>query len=183
MEEEVSQSPPEETPEEEEPPPDEPAASATEPSTPPLPTAAEPVPTDVRSADVVNTEAAIATPEGSIDGQGAVGDSTVIGLVPGSGQPVESEIPRINLPEPSPPVNPDRQPVQEVSLARRRTTSRLVTCNPCSLPDYPTTERREQIEGQPVINAIFDENGRVVDAQLEVSSGNAAFDQAALAEA
>lgn len=163
--------------------PPEPAAAADQPSAPPLATAAEPVPTDTRSADTVPTQAAISTEDGVAGGQGAVGDSTAIGLVPGSSEPVVGEG-RINLPTVSPPepVRP-RQPVQEVSLARRRATSRQVTCDPCSLPDYPTTERREQVEGQPVINVIFDEAGRVIEAEIEVSSGSAAFDQAALAEA
>ncbi|MEO0349114.1 MAG: energy transducer TonB [Cyanobacteria bacterium P01_A01_bin.15] len=160
-----------------EPPPDEPAAAAEQPSAPPLATAAEPVPTRTESIDTVPAEVAIATENGAIDGQGAIGDSTAIGLVPGSGTPVEGDF-EINLP--LPPPNPSRQPVHQ---ARQRTTSRSVTCNPCSLPDYPLTERREQIEGQPVISVIFDGSGRVVQAEVAVSSGNAAFDRAALAEA
>lgn len=175
VEEEVSQPPLEEEPEEE--PPDEPAASAEQPSAPPQATTAEPIPTNVRSADTIQTEAAIATTDGALDGQGAVGDSTAIGLVPGAGEPIESNAPQINLP------NPARQPIQETPIARRRTTSRSVTCNPCSLPDYPLTERREQIEGQPVISVTYDESGQVIRAEIEVSSGNAAFDRAALDEA
>ena len=180
-EEVIQQAPP---PEEEvlEPPPDEPAAAAEQPSAPPLATATEPVPTRTESVDTVPTETAIATENGAIDGQGAVGDSTAIGLVPCSGTPVEGDF-EINLPAVSPPPNTTRQPVQQGSLARRRATSRSVTCDPCSLPDYPLTERREQLEGQPVISVIFDGSGRVVQAVVEVSSGNAAFDRAALAEA
>lgn len=177
-EEVIQQAPP---PEEEvlEPSPDEPAAAAEQPSAPPLATAAEPVPTRTESVDTVPTEAAIATEHGAIDGQGAVGDSNAIGLVPGSGTLAEGDF-EINLPAVSPPPNPSRQPVQQ---ARQRTTSRSVTCDPCSSPDYPLTERRGQIEGQPVISVIFDGSGRVVQAVVEVSSGNAAFDRAALAEA
>ncbi|MEM7061642.1 MAG: energy transducer TonB [Cyanobacteria bacterium P01_B01_bin.77] len=160
-------------------PPDEPVAAAEQSSAPPLATTAEPMPTGTQSADTVQTAAAIATENGAIGGQGAVGDSTVIGLVPGSGTPTEGNF-EINLPSVSSPPNPARQPVQQ---ARQRTTSRSVTCAPCSLPDYPLTERREQIEGQPVISVIFDGSGRVVQAEVEVSSGNAAFDRAALAEA
>ncbi|MEM8612133.1 MAG: TonB family protein [Cyanobacteria bacterium P01_H01_bin.105] len=158
---------------------DKPAAAAEQPSAPPLATATEPFPTNTESVDTVLTETAIATENGAIDGQGAVGDSTAIGLVPGSGTPVEGNI-EINLPSSLPQPNPARQPVQQ---ARQRTTSRSVTCNPCSSPNYPLTERREQIEGQPVISVLFDGNGRVVQAEVEVSSGNVAFDRVALAEA
>ncbi|MEM6252534.1 MAG: TonB family protein [Cyanobacteria bacterium P01_D01_bin.156] len=179
IEEEVSQPPPEEKPEEELLS-DEPAAAAETPSAPPQPTAADPIPAEVRSADVVQTDAAISTSESAVDGQGAVGNSTAIGLVSGSGDPIESDVPQINLPvEPS----PARQQIPETSLALRRNPFRSVTCDPCSLPEYPLTERREQLEGQPVINVIYDESGRVIKAEIEVSSGNTAFDQAALDEA
>ena len=177
VEEEVTQQAPPEA-EVIDPPPDEPAASAEQLSAPPLATATEPVPTATRSADTVPTAAAIATENGAIDGQGAVGDSSAIGLVPGSGTPTEGAL-ETNLPAVT-PSNPARQPLQQ---ARQRATSRSVTCAPCSSPDYPLTERREQIEGQPVISIIFDGSGRVVQADVEVSSGNAAFDRAALAEA
>ncbi|KPQ36565.1 MAG: TonB receptor energy transduction system periplasmic component TonB [Phormidesmis priestleyi Ana] len=169
----------------------EPAASAERPSAAPLATNAEPVPVnEVAAADTVAIAPAIATENGAIDGAGAVGESAAVGLVTGSGEPVEGSD-RINLPDSSPPIEPEsfdpprpRTPVQEISLAERRSpTSRQVTCNPCSLPEYPITARREEIEGQPVINAIFDQNGRVIEAVIEVSSGNAAFDQAALEEA
>ncbi|MEO1592614.1 MAG: TonB family protein [Cyanobacteria bacterium J06632_22] len=169
----------------------EPAAAAQQPSPPPLATAAQPVSaSDVAAADTVAVQQAIATENGSIVGQGAVGGSTAIGLVRGSGTPVEEgdriNLPDINLPEVSSPteLSRPRASVPEVSLAaRRRPSSRSVSCNPCSVPDYPLTARRAEIEGQPVINAIFDESGRVVEAVIERSSGNAAFDQAALEEA
>ncbi|NEP16796.1 MAG: TonB family protein [Leptolyngbya sp. SIO4C1] len=187
VEDELNQSPPpEEAPIE---PTDEPAAMSEQPSAPPLATESVPVQPTAESVDTVPVPAAVAAANGVEGGQGAVGDSTVIGLVPGSGPPVGSEN-RINLP--APPLAPEpvpepavipREPVQEVSLARRRATSRSVSCNPCSAPDYPLSAQREQIEGQPVVNVIFDGAGRVVDAVIEVSSGNAAFDQAALEEA
>ena len=182
------------TPDPEPEPPEEnpaPAASADRPSAPPLATSAEPLPlSEVASADTVAVAPSIATAGGVAGGQGAVGDSSVIGLVPGSGQPTEQGN-RINLPDIAALIEPEvrspvraREPVQAMSLATRRPpTSRQVSCNPCSLPEYPTTARRENIEGQPVINAIFDENGRVIDAKIEVSSGNAAFDRAAVEEA
>lgn len=186
----VQQSPDESDPEPPESDP-EPAASAQRPSAAPLAISAEPVPTpEVSAADSVAVAPAIATESGEVDGEGAVGDSAAMGLVTGSGQPVVGD--RINLPEPqvepqvelqTPPSRP-RLPVEEISLAARRAPdSRLVSCNPCTSPDYPVTARREKIEGQPVINAIFDANGRVISAEIEVSSGNAAFDQAALEEA
>ncbi|MEM8505064.1 MAG: energy transducer TonB [Cyanobacteria bacterium P01_D01_bin.1] len=175
--EELEPEPPEENP--------EPVASAERPSAAPLATTAEPLPTSpVAAADTVAVAPAIATENGTVDGQGAEGDSSVIGLVRGSGEPIEQGD-RINLPEPEPePISRPRAPVQEISLAARRApTSRVISCNPCTSPDYPTTARRERNEGQPVINAIFDGNGRVISAEIEVSSGNAAFDRAALEEA
>ncbi|MBE9060852.1 energy transducer TonB, partial [cf. Phormidesmis sp. LEGE 11477] len=178
----VQQAPDEPEPEPPEPEP-EPAASASRPSAAPLATNAEPVPTpEVAAADTVAAAPAIATENGEIDGEGAVGDSTAVGLVPGSGEPVTGD--HINLPPPQAPPSRPRAPVEEISLAARRApSSRVVSCNPCTLPDYPMTARREKVEGQPVINAIFDTNGRVISAEIEVSSGNAAFDQAALEEA
>ncbi|NEP63729.1 MAG: hypothetical protein F6K31_43705, partial [Symploca sp. SIO2G7] len=64
--------------EEEPPTPEQPAASADNPSPPPLATTAEPIPTDVRAADVVQIDAAIAAIDGAADGQGAAGSSTAI---------------------------------------------------------------------------------------------------------
>ncbi|MGD1900091.1 MAG: TonB family protein [Phormidesmis sp.] len=188
VEEEVVQQTPEPEPE-----PDikentEPAAAAEQPSAAPLATNTEPLPlSEVAAADTVAVAPAIATENGTVEGEGAVGDSAAVGLVPGTGQPTESGD-RINLPDIATLIEPEpqlpRTPVQETSLAARRApSSRTVSCSPCSLPEYPTTARREEIEGQPVINAIFDENGRVIEAEIEVSSGNAAFDQAALEEA
>lgn len=185
VEEEVVQQTPEPEPEppEENP---EPAASAERPSAAPLATNAEPVPTsEVASADTVAVSPSIATENGEVDGQGAVGTSSAIGLEPGTGEPTESGD-RINLPdiaasiESAPPARP-REAVQ--TIARRAPTSRLISCNPCSIPDYPESARREEIEGQPTINVVFDGNGRVIDAVVETSSGNAAFDRAALEEA
>jgi len=189
----VEEEPVQQTPDEPDPePPEEnpePAASAQRPSAAPLATDAEPVPiAEVAAADTVAVAPAIATENGAIDGEGAVGDSSAIGLQAGLGEPVEAGD-RINLPpniatliEPAPP--PRGEPVPEVSLAaRRRPSSRRVSCDPCSTPDYPIAAQREGIEGQPVINAIFDSSGRVIEAVVEVSSGNAAFDQAALEEA
>ena len=188
VEEEVVQQTPEPEPE-----PDikentEPAAAAEQPSAAPLATNTEPLPlSEVAAAATVAVAPAIATENGTVEGEGAVGDSAAVGLVPGTGQPTESGD-RINLPDIATLIEPEpqlpRTPVQETSLAARRApSSRTVSCSPCSLPEYPTTARREEIEGQPVINAIFDENGRVIEAEIEVSSGNAAFDQAALEEA
>lgn len=160
----------------------EPAASADRPSAAPLATNNEPVPlSDVAAANTVAVAPSVATENGEVGGEGAVGESSAIGLVPGSGEPIVGD--RINLPDTSPEPRP-RQRVEETSLAaRNQSTSRVVSCNPCSVPDYPGNARRNQAEGQPVINIIFDENGRVVSAEIEVTSGNEAFDQAALEEA
>ncbi|MEL6468598.1 MAG: TonB family protein [Cyanobacteria bacterium J06623_4] len=164
----------------------EPAASADQPSAPPLATDIEPVPlSEISSADRVAVAPAIATENGVEGGQGAAGASSAVGLVPGSGEPVDiGDL--INLPDIAAVTEPasPREPIAETSLAaRRQPSSRLVSCDPCSVPDYPANARREEIEGQPVINAIFDENGRVIEAVIEVSSGNRAFDEAALEEA
>lgn len=187
VEEDVTQVAKEPEPEPEPEPPKEqpePAASADRPSAAPLSTNAEPVPlSDVAAANTVAVSPSIATENGEVGGEGAVGESSAVGLVPGSGEPIVGD--RINLPSTTPPPEPrPRQRVEETSLAaRRQPTSRVVSCNPCSVPDYPGNARRNRSEGQPVINVVFDENGRVVSAEIEVTSGNEAFDQAALEEA
>ncbi|MEL7334454.1 MAG: energy transducer TonB, partial [Cyanobacteria bacterium J06560_2] len=185
VEEEVVQQTPDPEPEppEENP---EPAASAERPSAAPLATNTEPIPTrEVAASDTVAVAPAIATTNGEVNGQGAVGESSAVGLVTGSGEPTESSD-RINLPDIAAVIEPElstrpREAVQDVAL--RSPTSRLVSCNPCTTPDYPESARREEIEGQPTINVIFDSSGRVTDAVVETSSGNAAFDRAALEEA
>jgi len=165
----------------------EPAASAPEESAPPLRTAESvmPTPPTADSIETVPTESAIATETGVEGGEGAAGEAETIGLVGGEGStegdPTEPVGPPNVQQAPEPPPVVERQPVQEVARARPP-AARRVACNPCSAPDYPLSERRENIQGQPVINVIFDENGNVVEAMLERSSGNAAFDQAALAE-
>ena len=157
----------------------EPAASASEDSAPPLKTSESVIPTPptAESIDTIATESAIATEDGVEGGQGAVGNADTIGLISGDGS-LEGD--------PTAPVGPpnvrQREPVPEVARASPP-AARLVTCAPCSSPDYPLSERREDIEGQPIINVIFDANGNIVEAVIERSSGNAAFDQAALAEA
>jgi len=161
----------------------EPAAGAEEPS--PLPLASDPVvpePASADSMDTVATGPAIASETGAEDGEGAAGEADTVGILPGSGSPEGDPTAPVTPPpvRTEPPV--ERQPVQEVARARPP-SARTVTCNPCTQPDYPLTERRDRIEGQPVINVIFDQNGNVVRADLETSSGNAAFDQAALEEA
>ncbi|NEQ47724.1 MAG: TonB family protein [Leptolyngbya sp. SIOISBB] len=157
----------------------EPAASAAEDSAPPLKTSESVIPTPptAESIDTIATESEIATEDGVAGGQGAAGNADTIGLISGDGS-LEGD--------PTAPVGPpnvrQREPVPEVARASPP-AARLVTCAPCSSPDYPLSERREDIEGQPVINVIFDASGNIVEAVIERSSGNAAFDQAALAEA
>ncbi|MEL7330557.1 MAG: hypothetical protein AAGJ69_12120, partial [Cyanobacteria bacterium J06559_1] len=92
VEEEVVQQTPEPEPEppEEDP---EPAASAEQPSAPPLATTAEPLPTNtVAAADTVAVAPSIATENGEIDGQGAVGESSAVGLISGEGRPVVGDL-------------------------------------------------------------------------------------------
>ncbi|MEO1068136.1 MAG: TonB family protein [Cyanobacteria bacterium J06638_6] len=156
----------------------EPAAGAEEPS--PLPLASEPVVPEPASADSVDTVAtgpAIASETGAEDGQGAAGEADTVGLLPGAGSLEGDPVSPV-----TPPPTRTRQPVQEVARARAPSV-RTITCDPCTQPDYPLAERRDRIEGQPVINVIFDQNGNVVTAELEKSSGNTAFDQAAVEEA
>ena len=157
----------------------EPAASASEDSAPPLKTSESVIPTPppAESIDTIATESAIATEDGVEGGQGAAGNADTIGLVSGDGS-LEGDS--------TAPVGPlnvrQREPVPEVARVSPP-AARLVTCAPCSSPDYPLSERRADIEGQPIINVIFDANGNIVEAVIERSSGNAAFDQAAIAEA
>ncbi|MEB3360474.1 MAG: energy transducer TonB [Synechococcales bacterium] len=157
---------------------DEPAAAAAQPTPPPLASeTAIPQTSSTVSADTVPTDVAIAAETAAEGGEGAVGSTDTIGLVSGSGS-TEGE--------PTAPVTPPnvstRQPVEEIARASRP-SFRTVTCDPCSPPEYPLSEQRDRHEGQPVINVIFDQDGNVVEAVLETSSGNAELDQAALAEA
>lgn len=55
-----------------------------------------------------------------------------------------------------------------------------VSCRQCDRPEYPEAALQEGIEGSPLVSLQYDENGNVVDAVLEQTSGNAALDQAAL---
>ena len=180
VEEEVVQQATEPEPEPKENP--EPAASAERPTAAPLATNVEPVPiSEVASADTVAVAPVIATESGEVDGQGAVGTSSAIGLVPGTGDPTEVGD-RINLPDPEVLDRP-RTRVQETTLAARRPSGpRVVSCSPCTSPNYPTTARQDGNQGQPVISATYDENGRVISATVEISSGDSALDQAALEE-
>lgn len=165
----------------------EPVAAAQRPSAPPLATVAEPIPvSEVAAADTVVVEATIAAENGSISGQGAVGISDVVGLVPGLSLPTEAGN-EISLPSlESEPVFQPQESSREavVSIADRpRPTSRRVSCSPCSAPAFPASAQRRENQGQPVIRATFDGQGRIIDAVIEVPSGNPAFDRAALAEA
>ena len=184
VEEEVVQQTPEPEPEppEENP---EPVASAEKPSAAPLATNnAEPVPTrEVASADTAAVSSSIATENGAVDGQGAVGESPVVGLVTGSGQPTESGD-RINLPSIDPPVQVPRTPVQETSLAARPSSAAsYVSCNPCSLPEYATSARRTGREGKTSLRVIYGADGQVTEVRVESPSGNTVLDEAAAAEA
>lgn len=156
----------------------EPAAAAAEDSAPPLRTRDSVIsPPTAESIETVPTDSAIASETGVEGGEGAAGDAGTIGLVGGDGS-LEGD--------PTEPVGPpnvqQRAPVQEVARARPP-AARRVACNPCSTPDYPLSEQRETIQGQPVINIIFDANGNVVQAVVESTSGSNALDQAALQEA
>ena len=179
----VQQTPdPEPEPPEENP---EPAASASRPSAAPLATNAEPVPTrEVASADTVAVAPSIATASREVDGQGAVGESSAVGLVTGSGEPTESGD-RINLPSITPPsVQTPRTPVQETSLAARPSpAASYVSCNPCSSPEYANSARRTGREGKPVLEVTYGADGRVTEATIVSSSGNRELDEAARAEA
>lgn len=48
-------------------------------------------------------------------------------------------------------------------------------------PEYPADARSKRWEGTVRISVLVDENGRVQDAQVSVSSGSSSLDQAALA--
>ncbi|MEO0707267.1 MAG: TonB family protein, partial [Cyanobacteria bacterium J06649_5] len=55
-----------------------------------------------------------------------------------------------------------------------------VSCRQCDRPDYPEEALADGVEGSPSVSLEYDEEGNVVGAVLEESSGNAALDQAAL---
>ena len=163
----------------------EPAAAASESSPPPLPTTEAVIPTSptADSIDTVPTQAAVVTSEnGVLEGEGAIGDSDAIGIIPASGSPEvyqgpvkPSNVrtrPRESVPAIASISNPERQ--------RRRGGSRTVSCAPCTLPDYPESQRRRGREGFPVIGVRFDSDGHVIAAEIESFSNNEAFDQAVL---
>lgn len=161
----------------------EPAASAPADSAPPLRTSESVIPTPptAESIDTVPTESAIATETGVEGSEGAAGEADTIGLFSGAGSTDGDPTAPVGPPNVQQQEPVERQPVQEVARASPP-SARRVACNPCSTPDYPLSERRENIEGQPVINVIFDANGNVVEAVIERSSGSASLDQAALEE-
>ena len=61
-----------------------------------------------------------------------------------------------------------------------RSGSSTVSCRKCDRPEYPEEALASGAEGSPSVSLEYDENGNVVGAVLEQSSGNAALDQAAL---
>ncbi|MEM6449188.1 MAG: TonB family protein [Cyanobacteria bacterium P01_D01_bin.105] len=63
---------------------------------------------------------------------------------------------------------------------RDSSSSTTVSCRRCDRPDYPEEALEDGIEGAPAVSLKYDQNGRVIDAELEQSSGNAALDAAAL---
>ncbi len=189
-EEEVTSSPPAEEP---------PPAETSEPTIPDppstesvdtIPVPPEEVPPPVETPPESSAEETSPEPETSVENeetssvsqaennnQQAIAPSPAFEGEPTTNAVTEPE----ELPEKKPePV--ERRPVQEVARARPPKT-RVVSCNPCSLPEYPPSERRENLEGTLILNVIFDEEGEVLAAAIEQSSGNDAFDQAALQEA
>ncbi len=58
--------------------------------------------------------------------------------------------------------------------------SNRVSCRKCDRPAYPEEALDSGVEGSPSVSLEYDENGSVIGAVLEQSSGNAALDQAAL---
>ncbi|EDX83699.1 TonB family C-terminal domain protein [Synechococcus sp. PCC 7335] len=58
--------------------------------------------------------------------------------------------------------------------------STTVSCRQCDRPEYPEEALEEGVEGSPSVNLEYDEDGNVIGAVLEQSSGNAALDRAAL---
>ncbi|MEM1309368.1 MAG: hypothetical protein AAGF98_07690, partial [Cyanobacteria bacterium P01_H01_bin.153] len=130
----------------------EPAASAAADSAPPLRTSEPVIPTPptAESIETVPTAPAIATETGVEGGEGAAGDADSIGLVSGDGSTEGDPTTPVGAPNVQ-----QREPVQEVARARPP-AARQVACNPCSTPDYPLSEHRERIQGQPIINVIFD---------------------------
>ncbi|WP_299491699.1 TonB family protein [Acaryochloris sp. IP29b_bin.137] len=160
------------------------AASAAEDSPPPLKVSKTFTPTlpTSDSIDTIPTDSAIASESGSEDGKGAKGGADFMGLVPGDGN-VNGEPDRpAGLPNIRSRKSEKRQPIHEVAR-NRPYGKRTVACSPCSLPDYPLSEQREKIEGQPVVDITYDKNGKVVRAVIKKSSGNKSFDRAALKEA
>ncbi|MEL6381420.1 MAG: TonB family protein [Cyanobacteria bacterium J06626_18] len=189
---------PPEPPEEVAPPPtneeavaNEPAAAASEAALPPLPTTetAVPTPATADSVDTVPTQAAAVTSESGIpEGQGAVGESDTIGIVAGSGSPEVAEgpvlPPNVAVKPPDVALTPPTVPaIASLDDAqRRRGGSRVISCNPCTLPDYPESQLRRGREGLPTVAIEFNGDGSIASAEIESSSGNSAFDEATLQE-
>lgn len=163
---------------------DEPAAAATEDSPPPLRTTEAVILTapTAESIDTVSTDPVIATQSGVEGGQGAQGNADVAGIVSGSGRPNGNPSAPVGLTNVQQRQPVKRQVVPEIARVRPP-MARNISCNPCSPPDYPLSELREKIEGQPIINVTFDRQGRVINATIKRTSGNPAFDQVALQEA
>ncbi|PZO18379.1 MAG: hypothetical protein DCF25_09810 [Leptolyngbya foveolarum] len=61
-----------------------------------------------------------------------------------------------------------------------RSGATTVGCRQCDRPDYPKEALASGVEGSPSVSLEYDENGNVIGAVLEQSSGNAALDRAAL---
>jgi protein TonB len=80
-------------------------------------------------------------------------------------------------PEPPPPPAPEPVPAEPTGVDD---APPLLLASPA--PNYPSIARRRGWEGSVVLVMRLDSEGRVVDAQVETSSGHAVLDEAARAQ-
>lgn len=163
----------------------EPAAAAETSAPPPLEASETTIATSPTSTSTTAAppQAAVASESGVPDGAGAEGESDVVGLISGSGGleiydgPLKPPNVRVTQRDSVPAI------ASVDNIQRRRGGARTIACNPCTLPDYPESQRLRGREGFPEINIQFGRDGRVIAAEIETSSGNTAFDEATLQEA
>lgn len=130
------------------------------PPPPPRDAPPPPPPAYVPPAEVVNTDA----------------PSTNAIAAVSTAPPTVAAPPVVAPPVAAPPPPPPPPPVANV-----RTPPVINAAQNCEKPSYPAASRRAEEEGTVQLRFLVDVDGRVIDSQVEVSSGFKRLDEAARA--
>lgn len=82
-------------------------------------------------------------------------------------------------PAPAPPPPPPPPPAPPAAPPAPVRTAAVVSAQSCEKPAYPAASRRAEEEGTVVLRFLVDVDGRVIDSQVDASSGFKRLDEAA----